>query len=71
MTDRMTKEIVINAILSMLAIHGAGRRMHLSQRQGQPVYIKSRDGTAAAVRATPELLAGRDDGGQCMVGELL
>ena len=42
-----------------------GQRVHLSQRQRQPVHVKSRDESAAAVWTATELLASRDARRQC------
>lgn len=62
MADRITKELVINAILAMLARHEIPEGCIFHSEQRQPVYIKSCDGIAATVRAAPELLSCRGAG---------
>ncbi len=71
MADRMTKELVLNAIMAMLARHKLVKGVYLSQRQRQPIHVKSCDWLAAEVWTASEFLASRDAGRQRMVGKLL
>ena len=71
MADRMTKELVLNAIIAMLARHEPAKGCIFHSDRCSQYTLKSRDGFTAAVWPAPELLAIRNAKRQCVVGELL
>lgn len=61
MADRMTKELVINAILAMLSRYKLAPGCIFHSDRGT-VYLKSSDGIVAAIWAAPKFLTCRDAG---------